>query len=170
MPTLSKIPEFLKQTNYKNPEGAVGGPFNYAENFPNIIWEWLGQDAERLNDCNTFMEGDRGSRPSWLEWFPVKERIIDWFDTTQSDILLVDVAGGRGHDTESFRHKFPDALGRLVLEDLPQVIGDIHNLDKSIERISFDLFGKQPLEGTYLSIFWECKLTNSHPQVPAHTI
>lgn len=150
MQTLSKTPEFLKQTKFQNPGRSTGGPFRYAENYPNGIWEWIGQDAERSNDFNTYMEGARGSRPSWIEWFPVKERIIDGFDASQGNILLVDVAGGRGHDTQSFRYKFPDAPGRLVVEDQPRVIGDIHELDTSIERIGFDLFKKQPLESTYL--------------------
>lgn len=150
MPTLSKIPEFLAKRSFKNPEGAVDGPFNYAENFPKTIWEWFGQDQSRLDICNTFMEADRGSRPSWLEWFPVKERIVDGFDVSVSEKLLVDVAGGRGHDLDAFRNKFPDVAGesgRLVVEDLPQVIGDIHDLDASIERVGFDLFAEQPVKG-----------------------
>lgn len=64
MPTLSKIPEFLQKTGYKNPEGAVNGPFNHTENFPETIWQWVGQDQAKLDACNTFMEADRGSRPS----------------------------------------------------------------------------------------------------------
>ena len=149
MPTLSKIPEFLQKTEHRNPEGAVNGPFNYAEKFPETIWQWVGQDQAKLDTCNTFMEADRGSRPSWLEWFPAKERVVDGFDASSGGKLLVDVAGGRGHDLDAFRRKFPDASasGRLVVEDLPQVIGDIRDLDTSIERVGFDLFGDQPVKG-----------------------
>jgi hypothetical protein len=35
---------------------------------------------------------------------------------------MVDVAGGRGHDLKKFRAKFPHAPGRLIVEDLPQVL------------------------------------------------
>ncbi|OJJ82982.1 uncharacterized protein ASPGLDRAFT_75047 [Aspergillus glaucus CBS 516.65] len=93
------------------------------------------------------MEVDRGSRPSWLEWFPVKECVIDGFDCTISDTLLVDAAGGRGHDIQAFLKKFPEASGRLIVEDQPHVIEDIRDLDQSIERIGFDLFDKQPIKG-----------------------
>lgn len=153
MPTLAKIPDFLKMNGFKNPEGATTGPFNYAENFSQSMWEWFAADPEKLDTCNTFMEADRGSRPSWLEWFPVQERIIDGYSATYGDTLLVDVAGGRGHDTAAFLKKFPDKPGRLVVEDLPHVIEDIRNLDSSIERIGFNLFEKQPIEGIMATSF-----------------
>lgn len=125
MPTLARIPAFLQKTGYKNPEGAVGGPFNYAENFPESLWVWFGRDQELLDICNTFMESDRGSRPSWLKWFPVKERVIDGFDLKVSDALLVDAAGGRGHDIQAFHKEFPDAPGCLIVEDLPHVMSSL---------------------------------------------
>lgn len=149
MPTLVKIPEFLQKINFKNPEGAVNGPFNYAENFPETIWVWFAQSPDGLDTCNTFMEADRGSRPSWLEWFPVKEQLLDGYDASKGDVLLVDVAGGRGHDIQAFREKFPDVPGRLVVEDLPHVIDDIRNLDASIEKVKFNLFDPQPIKGIY---------------------
>lgn len=148
MPTLAKVPEFLRKNGFKNPEGATTGPLNYAENFPQSVWEWFASDPGKFDVCNTFMEADRGSRPSWLEWFPVEDRIINGFDATHGDKLLVDVAGGRGHDTEAFHQKFPDKPGRLVVEDLPHVIEDIRDLDSSIERVGFNLFEKQPIQGT----------------------
>ena len=74
---------------------------------------------------------------------------MDGFDASSDGKLLVDVAGGRGHDIDAFRRKFPDIStpGRLVVEDLPQVIGDIHDLDSFIERVGFDLFDSQPVKG-----------------------
>lgn len=150
MTTVSKIPEFLQKIEFKNPEGLTSGPLNYAENLTNSIWEWFGESPEKLDICNTFMEASRGGRPSWLSWFPVKERLINGFDASHGDKLFVDMAGGRGHDTEAFHQEFPERPGGLVVEDLPHVVEDIRNLDPSIERLGFDLFQKQPIEGTWL--------------------
>lgn len=147
MTTLAKIPEFLQKTDFKNPEGDGKGAFQYAENFEQSIWVWFAQNPEKLDNTNTFMEADRGSRPSWLDWFSVKERIVDGFDANQSDVMLVDVAGGRGHDIAAFHQRFPNAPGRLVVEDQPHVIDDIRDLDSAIERVKFDLFDKQPIIG-----------------------
>ena len=78
------------------------------------------------------MESNRGSRPSWLEWLPVKERVINGFNRTVSNTLLVDVAGGHGHDIQAFHKKFPDTPGCLIVEDQLHVIEDIRNLSQSL--------------------------------------
>jgi hypothetical protein len=130
------------------------------------------EDPDRLHTFNTFMEAGRGSRTSWLEWFPVREQIVDGFDISIGDVLLVDVAGGRGHDIEAFLGSFPDVHSRLVLEEMPSVLGDISNLSSSIERVEFDLFKKQPMVGKCPPLydierqFSQAKLTKEH----AHTV
>jgi hypothetical protein len=62
--------------------------------------------------------------------------------------LLVDIGGGRGHDLEAFGKKFPNAKGKLVLQDLPP-IDDISELDQSIMRMKYDFFTEQPIKGTW---------------------
>lgn len=123
----------------------MGGPFNYAENFPESLWVWVGQDQEHLDVCNrrrteeVVPAGWNGSL-----WRNVSSMVSI---CTISDTLLVDAAGGRGHDIQAFLKKFPEASGRLIVEDQPHVIEDIRDLDQSIERIGFDLFDKQPIKG-----------------------
>jgi hypothetical protein len=151
MPTLIKIPEFLEKINFRNPEGANNTVFNYAENFPGTIWDWFAKDPETLDITNTFMEADRGSRPSWVDWFPVQEQLLNGFDANQSDVLFVDMAGGRGHDIQSLRRRFPETPGRFILEDQPHVIDDVLDLDPSIEKMKFNLFDVQPIHGMIYS-------------------
>ncbi|KAI0190038.1 hypothetical protein EV127DRAFT_481488 [Xylaria flabelliformis] len=75
------------------------------------------EDARQLWDnTNTFFEGDRGSRPSWLSWFPVKDKSFPG-GHQQKTPLLVDVAGGRRHDLMEFLAKYPESLGPFVLQD-----------------------------------------------------
>ena len=62
-------------------------------------------------------------------------------------VLIVDVAGGRGHDLEAFRRKFPDVNGRMILQDLPGVISGIQSLEDRIERMAHDMFSPQPIKG-----------------------
>jgi hypothetical protein len=92
------------------------------------------------------MEGDRGSRPSWTEWFPVEEEVIAGYKGVDEDVFLVDVAGGRGHDIKAFRERFPNARGRFILEDLSHVIEQaLPGLQA--EKLPFDLFKEQPVKG-----------------------
>jgi hypothetical protein len=156
MVSVAKLPEYLSQNHYKNPLGARGGPWQCALGIEETLWEWLAQRPDKLQECNTFMEGDRGSRPSWLEWFPVQERVIDGFQGGDNDVFLVDIAGGRGHDISDFKKKFPNAPGRFVLEDLPLVIDDVQDVDAAVERVKIDFFKDQPVKGSFSLLFVEC--------------
>ncbi|KAF9891654.1 hypothetical protein FE257_003666 [Aspergillus nanangensis] len=146
MTSLAKIPEFLRENKYQHVEGAINGPFQYAHKIDNIIWEWVATSPELLDTINTFMEGDRGSRPSWLTWFPVEERLVEGFEGGDQEVLFVDVAGGRGHDLKDFCERFPQAKGRVILEDLPHVLDEALPIP-GVERVAFDLFQPQPIQG-----------------------
>ncbi|RAK99542.1 O-methyltransferase [Aspergillus ibericus CBS 121593] len=146
MPTLAKVPEFLRTTKFRNPSGALNGALQYAEKTDMALWDWVLTKPGYVDATNTFMEADRGSRPSWLEWFPVQEQIIDGFSESESDVLIVDVAGGRGHDLAALQSKFSGAPGRLILEDLPHVVAEATQHSK-IEHLAFDLFKPQPVQG-----------------------
>ena len=63
------------------------------------------------------------------------------------DVLIVDVAGGHGHYLETFRQRFPDAKGRMLLQDLPHIISDVQHLNPRIESMAHDMFLPQPIEG-----------------------
>ncbi|KAI0892182.1 S-adenosyl-L-methionine-dependent methyltransferase [Annulohypoxylon nitens] len=89
-------------------------------------------------------------RPGWMDegFYPVKERLFDGFDTSNKDaVLLIDVGGGFGHYTEELLSKFPNCPGRLILQDLPPVIGRIQQLHPRIEKMEYDFFTEQPVKG-----------------------
>lgn len=72
----------------------------------------------------------------------------------ESDVLLVDMGGSLGHDVSEFCRKWPDAKGRLVLQDLPEVASQARqqSLHKSIDVMDHDFFTEQPVKGTYRSL------------------
>lgn len=92
--------------------------------------------------------------------------------------LLVDIGAGRGHDLMGFRKRFPDAPGKLILEDLETVIDEVHGAQDleaaRIETVSFDFFAQiQPVKGRdfYGDTFSSVILINACDlQVPALTI
>jgi hypothetical protein len=99
---------------------------------------------------NYHMGGYRQGRPSWMDpgFYPVQERLVEGFDSSNSEAaLLVDIGGSIGHDLDEFHNKFPEAPGRLVLQDLPRVIGQITELNPKIERQSYDFHEEQPVKG-----------------------
>ena len=82
---------------------------------------------------------------------------------------MVDVAGGRGHDLKDFQDNFPQAPGRLILEEMLPVLDDMPPIP-GIECRPFDLFEPQPVKGDTRSPqkYLAAKLTIL--QVLEHTI
>ncbi|KAE8150516.1 S-adenosyl-L-methionine-dependent methyltransferase [Aspergillus avenaceus] len=146
LPIIHKTPEFLRETDYRNPEDPTHGPLQYTHKTTSTTWDWLSKRPAALDRFNSFMEGNRAGRSHWAEWFPVQERLLDGAVVNKSP-LLVDIAGGRGHDLIKFKQRFPGPHGDLVLEELPAVIDDISNLDEDLRRVKHDFFQPQPIKG-----------------------
>ncbi|ENH74575.1 Caffeic acid 3-O-methyltransferase [Fusarium oxysporum f. sp. cubense race 1] len=86
----------------------------------------------------------RAGNTDWWTFYPVKARLSSGFDTNISDVFLVDVGGGRGHDLLSFSNNIKPP-GRLILQDLPEVIADV--TDKSVfETQKHDFFTPQQVQ------------------------
>ena len=62
------------------------------------------------------------------------------------DVLLVDVGGGVGQDLLKFHAKHPDLRGRLILQDLPDVVNNA-KVPEYIEAMGHDFFTPQPIHG-----------------------
>ena len=148
---MSRIPEYLQQTGYQNPEDNTNGPFQFAYGLKDQhFFEWLSkpEHARGRDAMHTFFEGDRGSRPSWINWFPIEDKFFQDVPLGKEDIVIVDVAGGRGHDLDAFVRKFSDILGRYILQDLPVVLEDrTLELHPRIEEKAIDFWSDQPVPG-----------------------
>ncbi|KAI1502985.1 sterigmatocystin 8-O-methyltransferase [Biscogniauxia marginata] len=144
---------FFKTTGYHQPEDPRKGIFQFASQTDKEAFEVWNMAPEVMTNFNIFMTGVRGSRPSWVEWWPVEAQIFQGAAEDDASVLLVDVAGGRGHDVQAFKDKFPNQKGRIVLEDLPVVIDDIKQLDGDIERVKYDFFTPQPILGARIYFF-----------------
>ncbi|CAN9449732.1 unnamed protein product [Alternaria alternata] len=105
------------------------------------------QDDSRLGSAfNDFMTGYGKARPSWVDYYPVHERLLNRSNDTGP--LLVDVGGGLGRDISHFHSVFPEARGTLILQDTPSVIAQtqrsIPPLPSAIQAIAHDFFTPQP--------------------------
>lgn len=172
--SIANTPDYLQQTGYRNPKDGQDGLFQAAFDCKGEgIFNWLErpENSVQWDAANSFFEGDRGSRASWVTWFPVQENLID--GSRLDSPLLVDVAGGRGHDLIEFHDRFPD-VGTLVLQDQQSVLDDAVSLPVSIEKRKFDFFKEPPLKGITKGpflLFWELLscFVDHCVQVPAST-
>ncbi|KAJ5689626.1 Plant methyltransferase dimerization [Penicillium macrosclerotiorum] len=159
LPSFQKTPEFLKSTNYRNPDDPLDAPLQYTHDLGRLNgFTWLCQNPDALSRFNSFMEGQRADRLHWGDWFPVRERVLDHPELTAETPLIVDIGAGRGHDLIGFRQRFPDALGKLVLEDLSTVIEEVRGAQDleaaKVDTQVFDFFNEvQPVQGARVYYF-----------------
>lgn len=169
-PSFRNLPEYLKSKNYKLPEDldlAKNGPFQAAHKTKDPVYALMSQNPLLIDSFNNHMTAYRAGKPSWLDkgFYPVVDRLVEGFDAGEqghSDVFLVDVGGGKGHDLRELREKYGQFIpGRLVLQDRPGVIPDSNrngnrrsmNRDDGkgggncFEAMPHDFFMPQPVKG-----------------------
>lgn len=151
MPAIAETPSWLGKNKFQNPASTEDGPWQKpfgVENMPFFQWLALPENKQHWDDANTFFEGDRAGRVSWVDWFPVREKLLlEGSGVCADSPLLVDVAGGRGHDLLEFHERFPDHSGKLILQDQQSVLDSVAVLPDGIEKKAIDFFKEKPVPG-----------------------
>lgn len=150
-PSFNGFPQFFKSTEYKSPTvGGNDGPFQDAHKTQLPFFEWLVMTPPHLQHFDSFMGAYRAGKANWYApgFYPVTDQLITGFDPSVSDVLLVDVGGGRGHDLAAYAAAHRSACpGRLILQDREAVIAGVvaENSDKELpfEVKAHDFFTSQ---------------------------
>ncbi|KAI0886762.1 S-adenosyl-L-methionine-dependent methyltransferase [Annulohypoxylon maeteangense] len=144
--SLANMPFYLEKTGFKNVEG-IPGPFQDAHGTQDGMFPWLIKDPALMGNFNAFMTGQRIDRKQWFDIFDVENILLKGSKTDQNAIMMVDVGGGEGYDISMFHKRYPEAPGRLIVEDLPAVIDSIQELAPKVESKKHDFFQPQPIKG-----------------------
>ena len=122
--------------------------FQYA--FGDTFFGHLKAHPEFKRNFDTFMSY-RNTPTPWYETYPAdRELSAGLLEQESTSVLLVDIAGGSGHDALAFRKRFPSLPGRCVLEDLPETIQQVDQAERpGIELIPYDFFTSQPIKGLF---------------------
>ncbi|XXH04676.1 hypothetical protein Hte_011096 [Hypoxylon texense] len=128
--------DWFKDRGYTCPTDNFDTPYQVAHNTKLHWFAHLQSTPPHGQNFNDHMHGYLLGRPRWMDegFYP-------------DAVLLVDVAGGFGHYTEGFLSKYLDAPGRLILQDLPPVLGQIQQVNPRIEKMEYDFFTEQPVKG-----------------------
>ncbi|KAK8018060.1 O-methyltransferase [Apiospora marii] len=150
--SFAKLPEYLRNTKFQNPENALDGPFQFAnDNKP--AFSWLVEHPDVFDAFHLYIHSLRQHRPSWTDMYPARERLVAGLKTDGDGdaSAFVDVGGSMGQILQDFRVAVPEYTGRLVLQELPEVIAAA--TDKGvgaggrIELQAHDFFTPQPVRG-----------------------
>lgn len=149
-----------------NDEPGKQAPWEYSHNGKSF-WKILEEDPEYKRDFDLYMAARRQGDlvPEWFQLYPVGTELTPpttapsggsssssntgSLKTGKGDVLLVDVAGGRGHDVGKFRAQFPQLPGRCILQDLPETIAQVRQTTPppGVELMEYDFFTPQPIKG-----------------------
>jgi hypothetical protein len=150
-PSFNGFPKYIKKTGYKSPTlGGTDGPFQDAHETQLPFFEWLVATPPHLQHFDSFMSAYRAGKPNWYDFYPVTERMVEGFDSSISDVLLVDVGGGRGHDVATFAAQYPSCPGRIILHDREPVIASVianASEKQPFEAKAHNFFTPQPVKG-----------------------
>lgn len=146
---MRKAPKYFQESGYRCPMDPRDGLMQYAFQTKLSTFDFFSSLPNVFRDFNTFMGNTMGARGYWVDWFPVEERLLNE-NYDHNTALLVDVGAGKGHDLVAFHSKYP-GMGRLVLQDLPNIIESMGQIDPAIELMKYDFFTKQPVISTTAS-------------------
>jgi hypothetical protein len=151
--SFANLPAYLRSTNFQNPGNAIDGPFQFANKHEGHGFSYLAAHPELFSAFHKYLHTLRVHRPSWTDMYPVKERLVDGLRSEGDKSVLVDMGGGTGQILQDFRTAVPEYTGRLVLQELPEVISAAKSLgvasdtDTRIELQIHDFFTPQPILG-----------------------
>lgn len=88
----------------------------------------------------------------WFDVYPV-ERLMGHSIPCIDTVFLVDIGGNQGHDLSQFRQKYKHLPGRVILQDLPQVLNGVSGQDSGIEVMPYSFMNLQPVKGARVYYF-----------------
>lgn len=144
LPTLSKLPEYMRSHDYVNPQDYTRSPMQWAVG--QSQFEWLASNPEQQRLFNSYMTSRREGKPMWFDVYPV-ERLLGHGVPYNETTFLVDVGGNQGHDLAKFHRAFNHLPGKLVLQDLPGVVKGGSVCDPVVEVMEYSFLDPQPVKG-----------------------
>ena len=144
IPAIMELVPSLDMHKFRNPVDASRSAFDMA--FGASFFDWMHKNPATLRCFDLYMSGRRAGKASWLDYYPVEERLLE--GTSPEDVIfMVDIGGGQGHDLKSLSDRYGDTClpGRLILQDL--VANTRDDSTTIFEFMVHNFFEPQPVRG-----------------------
>ncbi|KAH9212464.1 O-methyl transferase B, partial [Leptodontidium sp. 2 PMI_412] len=147
------LPDFLKDTGYRNITSNTNTPFWKAFNTPLSCFEWLPDQRDKFGYFQHSMMIPRGTN-DWLSVFPLERELAEWKSVGDEEerVLFVDVGGGRGQQCVALRKKYSELKGRVVLQDLKETVERRPEIE-GVEVMVQDFWKPQAVKGAKFYYF-----------------
>lgn len=143
LPCWQSLPRFLADAKYENPSDSGRCAFQLGHNIDVHAFMWALSQPTKAKNFQIWMNAVHQGKPSWLDVFPFEQLI---HNLSPQAPLFVDVGGGMGSQCGAVRAKFPQAPGRVVLQELPPAIQQAIPME-GVEFMVHDFWTEQPIKG-----------------------
>ncbi|KAK2767830.1 hypothetical protein FQN54_003991 [Arachnomyces sp. PD_36] len=147
-PVINATPDFLAENKYQDITSNTNTPFHKAFNTELTIFGWLLEHPKHFESMQKVMATLEGLE--WTEGFTLLDNEAQKIPSSPPQPtekpFFVDVGGGHGHQCVQLGKKYPNLLGRLVLQDLPEAVDKLPQIE-GVKAEAYDFFQKQPITG-----------------------
>jgi demethylsterigmatocystin 6-O-methyltransferase len=147
-PGIQELPDLLKDTHYADPEDSTNTGIQRAWKTNLPLFTWFQEQPEKLSYFQHYLTMNRSGRPTFLDVYPVVEKVTTNMDPERA--LFVDVGGGYGTQAIAFHKRYPELLGKVVIEDLPETVKRLEQ-HPGVEALAQDFFQPQKIKGMICS-------------------
>ena len=151
-PALTALPQYLRETGYKNPSDMSYCPWHVGHRTAQSPFDWLQSHPEHMEVFLPWMTVQREGLPIFLDVIDFQKEFAQEI-TDDSTAVFVDVGGAMGHQCVALKQRHPELRGRIVLQDQAHIIEQVKaNPMPGFDGIgveSYDFFTPQTIRGTY---------------------
>ncbi|KAK2595508.1 hypothetical protein QQS21_006783 [Conoideocrella luteorostrata] len=143
-PCFLAMPDFLKETGYKDVQDPRNCPFNKGHNTDVAAFDWFPKQEWLFSNFNQYMTIQRDGMPTWLDVYPFMEKAAG---LGPQQPLFVDIGGGVGHQSIALRDALPKEItNKIIVQDQAPVIA--RSIQKAgIESVVHNFWQPQPVKG-----------------------
>ncbi|KAL4809458.1 O-methyltransferase-domain-containing protein [Aspergillus unguis] len=144
VPAMQAFPGFAHETGYTEVTNNLKTPFQKGFSTELTVYDWLAQHPEAAERFKNMMKLTQSG--GWMLGFEEFNKEALSAELHPETAFFVDVGGNSGHQCLAVLEKYPGLKGRLVLEDLPQVITELPEIP-GVRLEATDIFQEQKIKG-----------------------
>ncbi|KAF2194084.1 S-adenosyl-L-methionine-dependent methyltransferase [Zopfia rhizophila CBS 207.26] len=171
MPAYHALPSWLNRRGYKTPTAKTDTPFaqGHGASPDQSFFSWLQVHPYNATEFNIFMGVHRTGMKTWLDQGKIHGSLCKAHEAggDENGAMFVDVGGGIGQQCKALRARYPELKGRIILQDLPQVIQKA-DVGDDIEAMSMDFFEGQPIKSA--TVYYLRSILRDWPDAQCRTI
>ncbi|KAI1074274.1 S-adenosyl-L-methionine-dependent methyltransferase [Whalleya microplaca] len=148
-PASMKLPDFLQEHGYEDPTGVTPNAWNIGQNTDQHPFVWTSQRPWAMELFLPYMNIQREGRPACFDVLDFEKQLAQ--GATASTPLFVDIGGSMGAQCVEFRKRYPNLAGRVILQDLPEVVKQVKAKplpgSENVEAEAYDFFTPESIKG-----------------------